>query len=115
MWCWIFAGREIAANLAHRRQRIPVHRRESFACDERLAMLASGSGQFGATSSASWFLFRLRRKSASKRPISLADHHCPMANRERRIERGEWLIRRDLEEAGADLAQRPSQRRTEPV
>ena len=26
-----------------------------------------------------------------------------MANRERRIERGEWLIRRDLEEVGADL------------
>ena len=26
-----------------------------------------------------------------------------MSNRERRIERGEWLIRRDLEEAGVDL------------
>lgn len=26
-----------------------------------------------------------------------------MANRERRIERGEWLMRRDLEEMGADL------------
>lgn len=57
---------------------------------------AAASGPRLAFTSTPW---KLRGKSA----VSAQAHPLDVANRERRVERGVWLMRRDLQELGSDL------------